>query len=172
MDDYYLAEIRLFAGNYEPRNWMFCDGRTLSINQNAALFTLLGTNYGGDGRTTFKLPDLRGRVPVGAGQGPGLTSCQLGEVAGQEAVQLTIAQIPAHQHSVAAGSDATSSDPADLVYAEAGAANAYESRSSALAAAAENAVTDAGADQPHENVQPCLGLNYIICVHGIYPRRN
>jgi microcystin-dependent protein len=172
MDEYYLAEIRLFAGNFEPRNWMFCDGRTLPINQNQALFSLLGTTYGGDGRTTFKLPDLRGRVPVGAGTGPGLTRRVLGEMAGQETVQLTAQQMPSHYHPMTVGTAASSAAPTDLAYANAGAANAYGQAATSLAAMAQDTVTEAGADQRHENVQPCIGLNYIICVYGIYPSRD
>jgi len=171
MDEYYLSEIRLFAGNYEPRNWMICDGRTLPINQNMALFSLIGTMYGGDGRTTFKLPDLRGRIPVGTGQGPGLTRRQIGETGGRETVQLTTAQIPAHTHTLRAGDAASSPAPTDLAFANAGAVNAYRATQDTPITLADDVLTEAGNSQPHDNVQPCLALNYIICVYGIYPSR-
>jgi microcystin-dependent protein len=171
MDEYYLAEIRLFAGNYEPHNWMFCDGRTLPISRNQALYSLLGTMYGGDGQTTFKLPDLRGRVPVGVGQGLGLTVRRLAETGGKETEQLTAQHLPPHAHPVRAGAAASSATPTGMAYANAEPADAYTQQVPNVAFA-QDTITEAGADQPHENVQPCLALNYIICVAGYYPSRD
>src|SRR3977135_1047673 len=102
--DAYIALILLFGGNFEPRNWAFCNGQIMSISQNTALFSLLGTTYGGNGQTTFALPDLRGRVPVGQGQGPGLSNYSLGQVAGAENLFLSIAQLPSHTHAITLGS--------------------------------------------------------------------
>src|SRR6478672_10112699 len=99
MSEPFLAEIIMFAGNFAPRGWAFCQGQILSIAQNTALFSLLGTTYGGNGQTTFALPDLRGRVPVGTGQGPGLSNYDLGQVSGSESVTLTVSQMPAHNHT-------------------------------------------------------------------------
>lgn len=173
--DEYLAEIRLFAGMFEPRNWMFCDGRELPIAQYEALFSLLGWTYGGNGQTTFRLPDFRGRVPVGAGTGPGIAPKLLGQAGGAEQHQLTTTQIPAHSHPIMATSSAgNATNPANAVYAASDGGDespAYRA-GPADAALATDALTQAGAGQPHSNMQPALGLNYIICVYGIYPDRN
>ncbi|NOT56941.1 MAG: phage tail protein, partial [Deltaproteobacteria bacterium] len=113
MSDPFIGEIIMFGGNFAPRGWAFCNGQLLSIAQNTALFSILGTTYGGDGRTTFALPDLRGRVPVHAGnsQGPGLPPVQLGEMAGSPSVTLTVSQMPMHNHLVVASQTATTTDP-------------------------------------------------------------
>ena len=116
-----LGSIILFAGNFTPRGWAACNGQILSIAQNNALFALLGTTYGGDGMTTFALPDLRGRVPIGFGQGNGLTNVALGEAAGAEKITLTVAQMPQHSHTLnGAGNDANASDPTNAVMAKTG----------------------------------------------------
>lgn len=168
----YIAEVRLFAGNFAPRNWAFCQGQILSISQNTALFSLLGTTYGGNGQTTFALPDLRGRVPVGTEQGPGLSPVRLGEKAGAQEVTLNVAQMPAHTHTVqsnaATNGAATTSRPNGKVPA-AGGAYADSSDGSALQG---DVLNQAGGSQPHNNMQPYLGLNYIICLYGIFPSRN
>lgn len=184
MDQPYLGQINLFAGNFEPRGWRLCDGRLLNINQNTALFSLLGTTYGGNGQTTFGLPDLRGRVPVGIGQGPGLSNVVLGEMRGLESVTLTPNQMPAHTHAatvtintgkdtnltnVATGkalsSDAKGGDVPPMMYTDT--PNATTLRADAATAV----VAAAGANQPHNNMQPYLGVGYYICVEGIYPSR-
>jgi microcystin-dependent protein len=172
-DEPYLAEIRLVSFNFPPKGWAFCDGQLLSINQNQALFSLLGTTYGGNGQTTFSLPDLRGRAPVHAGDG-----VLLGEKAGEDAHTLTMTELPNHTHTVYASSDqATSSTPAGNVLS----AKARRGRNAyapppltALEAQTLNASTIGtdGGGQPHENTQPSLVLNFIIALQGIFPSRN
>lgn len=168
--DAFIGAIILFAGNFAPRGWAFCDGQLLSIAQNTALFSILGTTYGGDGRNTFALPDLRGRVPVHAGQGPGLPNITLGEEAGVPTVTLLITEIPAHNHLVAAfGSGGNSGAPNNGVPAKAS-EDIYNSTADTTMAV--NMIQPAGGSQPHDNMQPYLGLNFIICLEGIFPSRN
>jgi microcystin-dependent protein len=157
MSDPFVAEIRLFAGNFAPRGWAFCNGQLVSIQQNTALFSLLGTTYGGDGRVTFALPDLRGRVPIGQGQGPGLSRRDLGEASGTSSVTLVESELPAH------GLPA-STQPATTNRAL-GAVPAAGGRYAPAASGAP-------ASQPHENRPPALGLQYIIALQGIYPPRS
>lgn len=172
MDEYYLAEIRLFAGNYEPRDWMFCDGRLLSIEEYVALYSLLGITYGGNGRTTFALPDLRGRVPIGAGEGPALSYRPLGSTDGREQVTLSETQVPAHNHDVVASGDiGTATAATGNVWAKSSGQPAY-SKSGTASTFAADAVQSAGQGNPHDNVQPALAINYIICVRGMYPCRS
>ncbi len=171
----FLGEVRLFAGNFAPRTWAYCDGQLLSISQNTALFSILGTTYGGDGRTTFALPDLRGRVPVGPRNGPGLSSVRLGQKTGTESVTLTIAQIPSHNHTAVAGATSpvgrggSSSTPTAKYWADGG--NYATTKNTQMATDAVT-VGDTGGSQSHENRQPSLGLNYIICTQGVFPSRN
>ena len=167
-----IGEIRMFAGNFAPRNWALCQGQLLPISQNTALFSILGTTYGGNGQTTFALPDFRGRVPVGQGQGPGLPSVQLGEVGGEWSHTLTVNEMPAHNHVATApgSSAATSKSPS-------GAAPAFTASGSSYGPAADLAmipgtIGNTGGSQPHPNVQPYLGMNFIICLFGVYPSRN
>lgn len=162
MSNPYLGEIRLFGGNYAPLGWAVCAGQLLPVAQYDALFTLLGTTYGGDGQTTFGLPDLRGRVPVH--QGPLHT---LGEQGGQETVTLLAGQMPAHSH-VAQGSTAAaqSGAPAGRVLAATSAAPVYSTTGSTTSLGLTSA---AGGNQPHENMQPFLALQFIIALEGIYP---
>lgn len=167
----YIAEIRLFAGNFAPRNWAFCNGQILSIAQNTALFSLLGTTYGGNGQTTFALPDLRSRVPVGTGQGPGLSSYTLGEMSGQESVTLLSTQIPIHNHGIGAQSGVgTQNAPNGSNYIAA--SDRRDAQFSASANSSLASTSTAGGSQPHDNMQPYLGMNYIICLFGIFPSRN
>ena len=174
MSEPFIGEIRMFGGNFAPRGWALCDGQLLSIPQNDALFALLGTIYGGDGRTTFGLPDLRGRVPIHMGQGPGLSSRPIGQKAGDENATVSTAQLPAHSHAMAASSQAgTSASPAAAVPAAVG----LTARYSAAGAAAgnemnTNAVSSAGGSQQHPNVQPFQCVNLIIALTGIFPSRN
>ena len=173
----YIAEIRLFAGNFAPRGWAFCQGQILSITQNTALFSLLGTTYGGNGQTTFALPDLRGRVAVGPGQGPGLPSVNLGEVSGEPAHTLIIAEMPAHNHQAQAASNSNpgnSSSPSGNTWATSTTRDNVYINSAPDGPMAANTVTIgiAGNSQPHNNMQPYMGMNYIICMEGIYPSRN
>ena len=174
--DPYLAEIRSFGGNFAPRGWMFCNGALLSIAQNTALFSLIGTIYGGDGQTTFGLPNLNSRVPVGTGQGPGLSNIDLGEMAGTETVTLLSTQIPQHNHAATAPAAGTSNTAAPSASVAPGPASLGAGVSNSFGAATGNLAPPTlgvtGGSQPHNNLQPFLGLNYIICVEGIYPSRN
>lgn len=170
MSEPFIGEIFIVPYNFPPRGYTFCAGQILSISQNTALFSLIGTTFGGNGQTTFALPDLRGRVPVGAGQGPGLTSVQLGEVGGQETVTLTQAQMPAHGHLAATTqAAATSTRPSGQVPAAGQAVYAASSDGTAFNPAF---VQNAGSSQPFEIQPPFLGLNYIIALEGIFPSRN
>ena len=179
--DGYIAEIRMFAGNFAPRNWALCQGQIMSIAQNTALFSLLGTTYGGNGQTTFALPDFRGRVAVGVGQGPGLANKDLGEISGSESVTLAVTQIPAHSHTATINVNAglgNQSNPSGnfLAGGQDATANPIPTYATASTAASLNAgsVTggNTGGSQPHTNMQPYCGMNYIICLFGIFPSRN
>lgn len=165
----YVGEVRLFAGNFAPAGWMFCDGQLLPISENETLFQLIGTTYGGDGESTFALPDLRGRVPVHQGAGPGLQSYVLAESGGAEQVTLTPAQIPAHTHALRGNTAVgTGSAPGNAVLAATGTVNSYGSGTpdQAMTAGALSAV---GGSQPHSNMAPFLAVNYIISLFGIFP---
>jgi microcystin-dependent protein len=171
MAEPFLGEIRMFGFNFAPQGWALCQGQLMPINQNQALFSLLGTFYGGNGTTTFALPDLRGRVGISMGQGPGTSPYQLGEVAGAETVTLTSGQMPAHAHAVEAnGSPGTSTRTAGTVPARTAASD--------YAAAPDGTVMNAGmiaaagGSQPHSNIQPFLVLNFCIALQGIFPSRN
>jgi microcystin-dependent protein len=173
----FLAEIVLFAGNFAPRGWAFCQGQILSIAQNTALYSLLGTTYGGNGQTTFALPDLRGRVPVGTGQGPGLPNVNLGDMSGAPTHTLIITEMPAHNHTAQAAGNSNSGDsasPNGNTWATSTARdNVYiNAAPNGLMAANTVNIGVAGGSQPHNNMQPYLGMNYIIALQGIYPSRN
>ncbi len=170
MTDPYLGEIRNFGFNFAPLGWALCQGQLLAISQNTALFSLLGTQYGGDGVTTFALPDLRGRVSMGFGHGPGLSDRVQGESGGAEAVTLTQAQIPAHNHPVAAASAATTKNPSGAVPAFTAAGTSYGT--TADLAMSPTMTGSTGGNQPHENVEPYLVTNWCIALEGIYPPRN
>jgi len=177
MSEPFLAEIIMFAGNFAPRGWAFCQGQILSIAQNTALFSLLGTTYGGNGQTTFALPDLRGRVPVGTGQGPGLPSINLGELSGEPAHTLIITEMPAHNHPAQAAGNSGAGDsasPNGNTWATSTARDNVYINAAPDGQMAANTVTVgiAGGSQPHNNMQPYLGMNYIIAIEGIYPSRN
>lgn len=171
MSEPFIAEIRVFAGNFAPRGWAFCDGQLLPIAQNAALFSLIGTTYGGDGRNTTALPDLRGRAPMHPGRGPGLTSRRLGERGGVPAVTLSPEQLPHHSHDLRATGPADDDDPGPLVLpATADGAPMY-SANQALVAAPEAAVAHTGGGEAHPNDQPWLAMPFIIALVGLYPSR-
>ena len=168
----YLGSIAMFAGNFEPRGWAFCAGQLMSIAQNTALFAILGTTFGGDGRTTFALPDLRGRGPVGTGQGPGLSNIQLGELAGAESVTLLASNMPAHNHAINCDNNGQSSaSPAGLIPGVAGAVNIY-SGNQPNATMNPQTVGVAGGSQPFSVRDPYLGINFIIALEGVFPSRN
>ena len=165
----YVGEIRLFAGNFAPVGWAFCDGSIVPISEFETLFILIGTTYGGDGQETFALPDLRGRVPVHQGSGPGLPGVQIGQTMGSETVTLTTAQIPTHRHLVTATSAAANPSAGPRgVLANASAAM-YGSAVAPTTPMAAGAVSSTGGSQPHNNMAPSLGLNFIISVFGIFP---
>lgn len=172
----YLASIVMFAGNFAPRGWAFCAGQILPIAQNTALFSLLGTTFGGNGQTTFALPDLRGRAPVGQGQGPGLSNIDLGEVAGSETVTLLGTNMPAHNHTV--GCDGTGSSSLNPVANIPGLSDDRNASVTVYSAAAPNGTMNpamigmAGGNQPFNNRNPYLGINFIIALEGIFPSRN
>lgn len=176
MDPIFIGSIFLFAGNFEPQNFAFCDGRLISIAQNSALFAILGTTYGGDGVRTFALPDLRGRVAVGVGTLPGGQSWQLGEAQGTNTVTLTQQNLAAHTHSVSAFNGAGSnSSPDQAVLAETGTslppAGPYTSGPPNTTMAA-NSVMPSGLNSPVGIMQPYTGLNYIIALYGVFPPRS
>lgn len=172
--DPFLGEIRMFAGNFAPRGYAFCDGQLLAVSQNDALFSLLGTIYGGDGRTTFALPDLRGRVPLHKGQGPGLMNRPIGQKSGQERVLLGSNNLPNHTHVMAGKATANTKDPsgADLglpaspAFASEG--QTFEMNRRAIGPAGSGT----GSPTYHSNVQPFLCIYYIIALVGVYPSRN
>ncbi|AUP79274.1 phage tail protein [Flavivirga eckloniae] len=177
-----IGEIRMFAGNFAPRAWAFCEGQLMSIAQNTALFSILGTTYGGDGRTSFALPDLRGRAPVNPGRGPGLSNYNLGQRGGTEAVTLTQNQIPSHTHAAAGTvtanfsplSPANTGNPTGANFANAATAT-YNSDPTDTEMAANNVhvtVGDTGGNMSHTNIQPYLSLYYIICLQGVFPSRS
>lgn len=166
----YLGSLLLVPYNFAPRGFAYCSGQLLSIAQNAALFSLLGTTYGGDGRVTFALPDLRGRVPLHLGQGPGLSNYVQGEVGGVEVVTLLQTQLPQHQHTLAAsGRQGTTSDPAGNLVA-ASASPRYAAPADAQLR--PDALSIVGGSQPHENRAPTLVLAWVIALQGIFPSRN
>lgn len=170
--DPFLGEIRAFPFNFQPKGWAFCNGQILSIAQNTALFSILGTTYGGNGSSNFALPNLQGRVPMGFGQGPGLSLRDLGEEGGQEGVTLLPSEIPAHTHAaVCNGGDGDQYDPAGHFWAQDAAGNAEYSTSggSPMNAAA---LVPSGSSVPHTNLQPYLVLNYCIALQGIFPSRS
>jgi microcystin-dependent protein len=175
--DPFLAQIKIFACNFAPRGWAFCNGQILPISQNTALFSLLGTTFGGNGQTTFALPNLQGLSPVHAGQGPGLSNYVLGQTGGEPTVVLTTGTIPAHTHMVGANNgDGNLASPANNVFAGPGADRDLYWYSPFVAgstvALAANDLSVAGGGQPHNNFMPYLALNYCIALQGVFPSRN
>lgn len=166
MSQPYVGEIRIFAGNFPPFDWFFCQGQTLPISGYETLFNLIGTTYGGDGQTTFNLPDLRGRVPIHFGNDGFGNNYVLGESAGTEAVTLTSSQIPQHSHTPMGAAAANSSSPSGNTWADG--VDLYSSASPTIPLSA-SAVSASGGSQPHTNLMPFLGLNFIISLFGIFP---
>ena len=172
MSNPYIGEIRLFAGSFAPDGWALCQGQLVAIAENDALFSLIGTTYGGDGEQTFGLPDLRGRVPIHQGSGPGLSQRFIGERAGAETVTLSAAQLPAHSHALvatAAPASATAGPAAGVLATASVKLYGTGTPSTALANAA--IAPASGGNQPHENMAPFLAVNYIIALYGIYPQQ-
>lgn len=172
MSEPFVGEIRMFAGNFAPRGWAFCDGQLLAVSQNDALFSLLGTIYGGDGRTTFGLPDLRGRIPIHAGTGPGLSNRRLGAKSGSEAVTLTVNQLPSHTHSMQATTNSsTTASPTNNVLAKTATFDAFTSDTPTINLNTAS-ISSVGGSRSHTNLMPALCINFIIALTGIYPSRN
>ena len=169
--DPFVAEIRIFPFNFAPKGWAWCDGQLLPISQNTALFSLLGTTYGGDGKSTFALPDLQGRAPMHPGQGPGLSLHDLGETGGSDTVSLLESEIPSHSHSVVASQgDGNERGPAGQLLATGIAISQYQTPG-ALTQLSGNALAPAGGDQPHNNLQPYLTFYFNIAMQGVFPPR-
>ncbi|MDO8389319.1 MAG: tail fiber protein [Actinomycetota bacterium] len=172
MADPFVAEIRIFPFNFAPKGWAWCDGQLMPISQNTALFSLLGTTYGGDGKSTFALPDLQGRAPMHPGQGPGLSVHDLGETGGSETVSLLESEIPAHAHTLRGNG----LDVADTNVPSPSASFALSSggtlyQAAANAQLAPEALAPAGGDQPHNNMQPYLTFYFCIALQGVFPPR-
>jgi microcystin-dependent protein len=171
MSEPFIAEIRIFAGNFAPRGWAFCDGQLLPIAQNTALFSLIGTIYGGDGRTTTALPNLQGRAPMHPGRGPGLTAVQLGQRGGVENVTLSEAQMPAHNHTVQAFPSRGSSSQPDGTWLNNSVGDTAYHTPTSLVGMAPAMIASSGGSMTHNNMQPFLTLNFIIALVGLYPTR-
>lgn len=170
MSEPFIAEIRIFAGNFAPRGWAFCEGQLLPIAQNTALFSLIGTTYGGDGRTTTALPNLAGRAPMHPGRGPGLTDRRLGQRGGTETVTLSEAQMPNHRHTLGGASEvANRRTPVNNFLAV---GNSMYGDSSAALTPAGAPLPSAGGSQAHNNMQPFLAMNFIIALVGLFPSRS
>jgi microcystin-dependent protein len=173
MADPFVAEIRIFPFNFAPKGWAWCDGQLLPLSQNTALFSLLGTTYGGNGKSNFALPDLQGRAPMHPGQGPGLSLHDLGETGGSETVSLLESEIPSHSHTLRA-----SSDPADIfapgpghVLASSIGAAAYNASATGLVGMSPQSLSLAGGDAPHNNMMPYLTFYFCIALQGVFPPR-
>lgn len=170
-DTPYLSEIKVFSFNFAPKGWAMCNGQLLPINQNQALFALLGTQYGGDGRVNFALPNLRGRVPLHFGQRPGLSSYVQGQAAGEDAHTLISTEMPAHVHAAVASSNSPNANtPAGNFWASNSGFSPYSATLNEVMAA--TALANAGGSQPHENRSPFLTLNFCIALQGVFPSRN
>jgi microcystin-dependent protein len=173
-----IGEIRMFAGNFEPKSWAFCQGQIMAISGNTALYSILGTTYGGDGRSTFALPDLGGRTAVGAGQSGGTSQYQLGQQTGSENVTLTPGNLPPHVHQQMASSDAPVQNTAEGAVLASNTRSTNPPMANIYAANADNSVAmgsmtaPAGGGQPVNVVQPSLGMNYVICLFGTFPPHN
>ena len=172
--DPFVAEIRIFPFNFAPKGWAWCDGQLLPLSQNTALFSLLGTTYGGNGKSNFALPDLQGRAPMHPGQGPGLSLHDLGETGGSETVTLLESEIPSHSHGLMAspqpGEDNTPS-PSEVMARSVGASLYQNVTNANVVSLSDQALAPAGGDQPHNNLQPYLTFYFCIALQGVYPPR-
>ncbi|MFC4778170.1 phage tail protein [Paenibacillus sp. GCM10023252] len=168
MSEAYVGEIRMFGGNYAPQGWALCDGRLLNISDNDVLYTLLGTTFGGDGMTTFGLPDLRGRIPVHPG--PSIVQGQQG---GSETVTLLTTQLAAHSHTVrATAAQGNTQDPSEQLWAGSTLSNYADGSSGSQVAMNSSAITVTGGNQPHDNMMPSVGISFIIALQGVYPQQS
>jgi microcystin-dependent protein len=174
MSEPFVGEIKMFAGNFAPRGYALCDGQLLAVSQNDALFSLFGTIYGGDGRTTFGLPDLRGRIPLHQGQGPGLSERRLGSKGGSERVTLTVNEIASHNHPLqATTTQATDHQLTGRVLAQNPPGdNFYTNDTSSMTGLMPGTVANSGGSQPHTNLMPTLCIHFIVALVGIYPSRH
>jgi microcystin-dependent protein len=174
MAEPFLGEIRMVGFNFAPQGWALCNGQLLSISQNTALFSLLGTTYGGNGQNTFALPDLQGRVPIHQGQGPGLSPYTIGQMGGEEAHTLIQSEMPQHNHSARAHAGAGNSNVANgnVWSKDAGVSSATYSSATQDGLMSPTAISTTGGSQPHNNLQPFLTINFIIAMQGIYPSRS
>lgn len=172
MSDPFVGEIRMFGGNFAPVGWAFCNGQLVAIADNDVLFALIGTTYGGDGQTTFGLPDLQGRVPLHQGQGPSLQSRSIGERFGSESVTLSPAAMPLHGHSQLASANAATAAAGPSGAPASSATTSFYGSGNPDVAMAGTAIGNAGGGQAHDNMAPYLALNFIICLFGIFPSRN
>ncbi len=171
MADPFVAEIRIFPFNFPPKGWAWCDGQIMPLSQNTALFSLLGTTYGGDGKSNFALPDMQGNVPMHPGQGPGLSLHDLGETGGSETVSLLESEIPSHSHGfIASQADGISRLPAGNLAANMIGVNGY-APVGPLASMSDSSLAPAGGDQPHNNLMPYLTFYFNIALQGVYPPR-
>lgn len=175
--DPFVAEIRIFPFNFPPKGWAFCDGQILPLSQNTALFSLLGTTYGGDGKSNFALPNMQGNAPMHPGQGPGLSLHDLGETGGSDTVSLLESEIPSHSHApncVDGRISGQVTSPQNNLIARTGGspANSYIPTVTGLQPMSDNMIAPAGGDQPHNNLQPYLTLNFCIALQGVYPPRS
>jgi microcystin-dependent protein len=172
----FVGEIRMFAGNFPPNGWQFCQGQLIAISENETLFNLIGTTYGGDGQSTFGLPDLASRIPIHMGQGPTITqNYQIGEKTGSETVTLTTPTMPQHTHSALTATTGQVSGAAGAILADAQTAQVGPRTYSTLAGNANmnaNTISIQGGSQPHDNMQPYLAINYIISLFGVFPTQN
>jgi microcystin-dependent protein len=174
MADPFVAEIRVFPFNFAPKGWAWCDGQLLPLSQNTALFSLLGTTYGGDGKSNFALPDLQGRAPMHPGQGPGLSLHDLGETGGSETVSLLESEIPAHAHSLNASNqpgEDPNPGPTQAIARSVGASLYQDVVNQNIVMMSDQTLAPAGGDQPHNNLQPYLTFYFCIALQGVFPPR-
>ena len=173
MSDQFVAEIRIFPFNFPPTGWAFCNGQLQPISQNTALFSLLGTFYGGDGKSTFALPDMQGNAPMQSGQGQGLSDRFIGELSGSESITLLVSEIPLHTHQLMVSAEVgdVQTPTVDTALARSGGGNAYTTTQVSLVQLAQQKLAPAGGSLPHNNMQPYLTLNFCIALQGIFPAR-